>query len=274
MLLEQRVGAAELDERGRDRAMLGVAGVGEKMVTNSFGKAESQVEAADVRNGGRAPDADRRLGSEQESVPPWSAHRGRPQQRGCRGADDHLPGVRDRLHRNGLGGISPRDHKLTVSIPGEEEVELPGVDADRHPESDEPCGGAQASHRAERPLHARGCARSTRRVFLTVEEQEHRVTAPLDEPRSVVVRDGEELREAGVQRVADLLGSDLASSGEALGHRRESRDVDEGERPVDCPPAPFTVVEEPLDEQARDVRPQQLGRSRLLDDFHDPSVKR
>ena len=75
----------------------------------------------------------------------------------------------------------------------EQEVEVAGVDADGHAQAHGARCGADAPDAADHALHlARGAARHLG-VPVAVEEQQHRVAAPLHERRAVFVRGGEQL---------------------------------------------------------------------------------
>ncbi len=130
----------------------------------------------------------------------------------------------------------------------EEEVELAGVDPDRHAQGDEAGAGPDPADGAQRPLHRRRGPRGPNRVVLPVEEEQDRVATPFHEPGAVVVGRRQQLGEAGVQRVVELLGSHFPLAGQALRHLREARDVDEGEGPADGLPALLRIVAQPFDQ--------------------------
>ena len=83
--------------------------------------------------------------------------------------------------------------------------------------------------------------------------------APLDDTAVEVVRDREEVGEAQVEDVVDLLGTDLALARQAFAHRGEAGDVDERERALEAPVASLGCFLRPLDDQPRHVRLQPLG---------------
>ena len=105
----------------------------------------------------------------------------------------------------------------------------------------------RASDRAERPAHLEGRTCCPGSVLLALVEQQERVSAELEEPASLRVRDSEERREGRVHDLGHLFGACLAEAGELLGHRREAGDVDERDRSVDFAP---------------DRRPARLGATR------------
>jgi hypothetical protein len=96
-------------------------------------------------------------------------------------------------------------------------------------------------------------------VRLVREQEQDGVAAPLDDARSVVVRDREQLGERLVEDVVHLLGADLALLRQPLRQAREAGDVDEGERAVDLPVAEIGCNSHPFDGELRDVRLEPLG---------------
>ena len=121
--LEERVGALELDERRRDRPVLGVAAAREEVLANPSGRQSARSSFRTSGTGG-----DPRLavtgspGEEKPCVPGRPDGVGREQGR-CRPAHDDFTGLRNPLHRDGLRGIRACDHELAVAMSDEEEVE-------------------------------------------------------------------------------------------------------------------------------------------------------
>ena len=108
------------------------------------------------------------------------------------------------------------------------------------------------------PLHLPGRAAGAQLVVRAVEQQEQGVAAPLEEAGAPVVGLVEERAEHAVERVAHQLGADLALPGEPLGQRGEARDVDEDERCLELLVAGVRRRAQPVDDQPRHVRLQQL----------------
>ena len=92
-----------------------------------------------------------------------------------------------------------------------------------------------------------------------VEEEQERVAAPLEQPRSPVVRLVEQRPEDAVECVPHQLRADLPLTREQLRERCEPRDIDERERAFDREVASLRVVPGPLDQQPRHIRLQHLG---------------
>ena len=91
------------------------------------------------------------------------------------------------------------------------------------------------------------------------EQEQERVTPELDQPPAVPVRDRQQPGEDGSDHVADLLGSLSPLSGEPLRHAGEAGDVDEDDRAIHLTDGGPRCFGEPLDQQARHVRPQDDG---------------
>ena len=100
-------------------------------------------------------------------------------------------------------------------------------------------------------------------VVRAVEHQEQRVAAPLEEAGAPVVGLVEQRREDAVERVAHELRADLALPGESLGQCREARDVDEDEGGLDLAMQRLRVRPQPVDDESRHVRPQELVLRRI-----------
>ena len=94
------------------------------------------------------------------------------------------------------------------------------------------------------------------------EEQQQRVAAELDQTAAVLIGRGEQLAEHESDDVGDLLGSHPAEPGQPLRHLREARDVDEHHRAVDGLHAQVGLLDDPLDGEPRQERPQ---RGRAID---------
>ena len=127
----------------------------------------------------------------------------------------------------------PGDEQLAMDAAGHEEVEQPGADADRHPQHDRAAAQVQPADAIDGALHLPGGPGRPLRVVGAVEHEEQRIAAPLEEAGAPVVGLVEERREHAIERVAHELRADLALAREALGQRREARDVDEDEGRLD-----------------------------------------
>ena len=103
-------------------------------------------------------------------------------------------------------------------------------------------------------------ARAARpRVLGALVEEQQRVAAELQQAATLCVRHGEECRERRVHDLGDLLRARSSKAREALRHRGEPGDVDEGDGSLDLAPRRFGIVPKPLDGQPRDER-DEVGR--------------
>jgi hypothetical protein len=138
LLANERVGAAELDERDRDRPVLGLAVRAQEVGADRLRQTVLDREVRDVAHGRRMQLRRRRQAAQQEAglllLPDVSGR----ERGGRRGRDDDLAGVGDRLERGRLRRGLAGDQELAVALADEEEVERAGVDPDRHPQHDRP----------------------------------------------------------------------------------------------------------------------------------------
>ena len=116
----------------------------------------------------------------------------------------------------------------------EEEVERAGVHPDRHLESDGPGRGREATHPGQGVLHPESRGGRSVRVILAPEEQEHGISAELEQIGVVGIGRLDQLREGGVEHDGDLLRTFTAPLRELLGQLGESRDVGKDERALEC----------------------------------------
>ena len=116
---------------------------------------------------------------------------------------------------------------MARGVPDEEQVERPGVQADRHPEVHSDGERIPAHEVTQCRAHPVGRPRCASRVLLTPEEQDDGVASPLEQICAVRVRDGQQPSEGGVEGVAHLLCTDGPEASESLGESREPGDVGE-----------------------------------------------
>ncbi len=90
------------------------------------------------------------------------------------------------------------------------------------------------------------------------EQEEQRVAPELEEAAPGVVHDREESDEAIADRGGQLLGTDLSVLGESFGQLGESRDVDEGDGPLDDPMAQIRALLHPVDDEPWQVGPEEV----------------
>ena len=98
-------------------------------------------------------------------------------------------------------------------------------------------------------------ARATGGGAEPLEQQQHRVTAPLQEVRALHVGDVDQGGEHRVQDVAELLGAGPALLREPLGQAREARDVEQHQAGVELPVRQAVAGGGPSGQQ-----PGQVGR--------------
>ena len=134
------------------------------------------------------------------------------------------------------------------------------MDPDRHPERHESGRGSQPGKAPQLAPHAEGGSAGTGSVVLLVEQQQDRVSAPLDDAPAELIGHGQEVGEAQVEDVAGFLRADPTLSGQPFAHLGEAGEVDEREGAHDRAVAVLRGLPEPVHHQARDVRAKNLGR--------------
>src|SRR3954451_10597777 len=97
--------------------------------------------------------------------------------------------------------------------------------AERHAELGEAGAAASPSQRLERAEHAARCGCAATFVRWSGEQEQERVTAELEAIATEQPGDIEQLGEHRVQRVGELLCTDLAAAGQPFGQRREPGDL-------------------------------------------------
>ena len=143
----------------------------------------------------------------------------------------------------------------------EEELESTCVEAGVHLQLNGTSRSPRPTDCSQRAAHVERGARRPGRVVLALVEQQQRVSAELEQPAASRVRHGEERGEGRVHHLGDLLRARFTPTGQALGHCREARDVDEREGSFDLQPGPLSAGAQPLERQARDERDEVGSRS-------------
>jgi hypothetical protein len=133
------------------------------------------------------------------------------------------------------------------------------MDADRHAKPHLGAGKVDPADLAEGAAHPHGRPARHLDVVLAPEQQQQRVAAELDQAAAVRVRDRQQVGEARLDRLRDLLRPLLAVLGEALGQLGEPRDVDEHDRAVDRPATPVRPLGEVVQQQPRHVGEDGVG---------------
>ena len=188
---------------------------------------------------------------------------GRPtHEGGSRPASEGLtpisPASASSLDHRRLGGDRARHEQLAVDAAHEEEVDRSGRDSDRHAQRDPGAPHTDSPDPLDRLLHLPCRACGSLLVAGALEEEQHRVAAPLEQAGAPAVRLVEQRGEDRIERIAKELRTDLSSPVEALRERREARDVDERERALDCSMLRVWHVAQPLDLEPWNIRLQHL----------------
>ena len=175
------------------------------------------------------------------------------------------PACRRSLGLDGRRRSGTGDDELPVRVADEEQVEPSGVDADRDAQHDEAGGGVDAADDAQARPHGDRATCGAVGMPVAGEQEQHGVAPELQQAAAQRVGGGEELLEAGVDRVGNFLGTDLAVPREAFRHLGESGDVAEHHGAVDGLPGRAAIGgqgagTEPVDGQSREVRQQRRGR--------------
>jgi len=177
-------------------------------------------------------------------------------------AEQNLACLRGCLHLHRAARRRAHDEELAMRLPDEEDVEGAGVEPGVHPQLHRAGRRPGPTDCPERTLHLERCPRRPGGMSLTVEEQEQGVAAELEQAPTLRIGDAEERCKGGVHHLCDLLRALAATAGEAIGHRGESRDVDEGDRALDLAPRPRRLVAQPLEGQPWNERDELAGRRR------------
>ena len=259
LALDEIVDPAEADERDRGVSVLALERSHlEQLRAERARHSDLDAEPRDVRerlDGSR----DLWLADKEHAAPV-----GRLEERivefcGSLRAQEDLAGDGLGLELDGPRRGRARDEELAMRVADEEEVESVAVNADVHLQMCDACRRLRAADRAQPPPHAEGRAGGPSRMVFPREEQEKSVSAELQQPAAVRVRELQQGRERRVHDVRDLLCACLAQAREPLGHGGEAGDVHERERSVDLDPAAVGVVAEPFERQPGNER-DEFGR--------------
>ena len=123
-----------------------------------------------------------------------------------------------------------------MRLPHEEELKASGVEAGVHLQLNRAGGRLRSSDRSQRRPHLERRTRCSRGVIVTLVEQQQGVAAELEQAAALCIGHREQSSEGRVHHLRDLFGAGSTEAGELLGHRGESRDVDERERALDLAP--------------------------------------
>ena len=256
---EERVGAGEADEGDGGEPVLRVGDRRTEVVAEGVREERAQqvgVGRRQVRRfaglGMRCPPAQQELTvvTGPDGVAPQSLRGG--------GADDDLAGLGGLLRLGGGGRPRAEDEELTRGRSDEEEVDVPGVHADRHREGQPSDRGGHGGGLAQGGAHLDGRVAGLLGMVLALEEEEEGVAAELEQLTAPRRGDAQHRPEDPVERLDDLLGADPAPARELLGEGGEAGDVGEDERRVDDAPQRPGGVVVPGERQRRYV-PAQVG---------------
>ena len=260
VLGEHLIGPAEAEERRDHLPVLGGASARGHVGTQHARQTSGDRGGRQIRAGlvldrfhpGGFPD-------EQRARPFGQAEASFGQQR--RHIPAHADLARDRfvLHQHRVRPGRAGHDQLAVRIPHEEEVERTAVRAHRHAQLDL---GARQVDLADGPqggAHPHGGRAGPSSVSLAREEQQQRVAAELEQAATVRVGDGEQLGEAGLDRLGDLFGALLPLAGQLLGQFREAGDVDEHDAALERPRGLVRRMRELTHEDPGDVRSERVN---------------
>jgi hypothetical protein len=130
--------------------------------------------------------------------------------------------------------------------------------------------GGGASDLGKSPVHAQRSPSGAATMVWTIEEQQQRVTAPLEKVGALVLGTHEQLAEDGVEQVAQLLSAFPAPSSQALGEWGEPGDVEQQQASIDDSVGRAWLSSGPSGQQPRHVRRRcQALSERRRPDFAD-----
>ena len=177
----------------------------------------------------------------------------------------HIPAhadlTRDRLvlHQHRMRPGRAGHDQLAVRIPHQEEVERTAVRTHRHAQLDLGARQVDLADGPQRGAHPHGGRARPNRMSLAREEQQQRVAAELEQAATVRVGHGEQLGEAGLDRLGDLFGALFALAGQLLGQFREAGDVDEHDAALERPRGLVRRMRELAHEDPGDVRSERVN---------------
>ena len=192
--------------------------------------------------------------SQQPTGPLFRAERARVEQHCRLRAEQDLSRLGGALHLDRPAGGGAGDQKLAMRGSDQEEVEAARVEAGVHSQLDGAHRGMRAADRTERASHLECRPCRPRCVTLIVVEEKERVTAELEQPAALGVRDVEQRLEGRVHHFGDLFRTCPALARKAFGHRGEAGDVDERQGSLELEPVPLGTVLEPLQGEPRNER--------------------
>ncbi len=201
----------------------------------------------------------RRLARQQHARALGLAQAARRQRRGRLRTHQDLAGTRLVLHGHHAAPGGAHRQQFDVRRSDGEEVECSRMHALRHPQRHPGAGNVDPADVAQHAAHADRGAAGARRMVGILEPQQQRVAAELEQAGAVVVGDRQDRLEAAADHLGDLLGAFPALPGKPLGQLGEARDVDEGDRAVDRPPALVRMVDQVLLQDPRQVQAEAFG---------------
>jgi hypothetical protein len=118
-------------------------------------------------------------------------------------------------------------------ISREYQVDWTRVDASRSTQLDPADRRLGASDLRKGSVHTQRCPGSAAAMVCIVEEQQQRVTTPLEKVATLVLGIHQQLAEDSVEKVAQLLGAFAAPAGQPFGEWGEASDVEEQQASID-----------------------------------------
>jgi hypothetical protein len=253
---DQPIDPLEAEECDRHDAVLGRLRAGEDVCAQL-----GRERIGDDRGVGRPVAVVRRVvgergrRAEEPPVAPRRAEAAGGQRRGRGGAHHDLARPGALLHAHDLGRGRPGDQQLTVRAPHDEQGVVGAVHPDGHAQLNAAAARVDRSGLAQPPAHVDGAPARPFDVRVTLEQQQERIAAELEQGATVRVGDGEEPLEAGPDRVCEPLGPlSPTAARQLLGELGEARDVDEHARARHDAHGAVRRVREMVEQHARQIR--------------------
>ncbi len=163
------------------------------------------------------------------------AYEARPEVRSSGVPHQHLTDARGVFQHGDRRSRWPQQNQLPVQgrISREYQVDWTRLDTSGSTQLDSADRRLGASDLRKSPMHAQPGPGSAAAMVCTVEEQEQRVTAPLEKVATLVLGIHQQLAEDSVEEVAQLLGAFPAPAGQPLGEWGEAGDVEQQQASID-----------------------------------------
>jgi hypothetical protein len=146
------------------------------------------------------------------------AYEARPEVRSSGVSHQHLTHARGVFQHGDRRNRRPQQDQVPPQsrIPREYQMDWTGLDTSGSTQLDSADRRFGASDLRKNPMHAQPGPRSAAAMVGTVEEQQQRITAPLEKVATLVFRIHQQLTEDSVEEVAQLLGAFPALASQPL----------------------------------------------------------